>query len=117
MTSQRDKRDASPLPGAGHAPRGRSPRALARFQALHVIPLREAAREVTRLLIADGFVRPRPGACESCGAGGKRIVCHHLDWLRPEVIAWLCPRCLAARHASPIDWQWLWDHADHEAAA
>jgi hypothetical protein len=95
-----------------------------RFQAQHVVPLKEAAREVTRLLIADGLVRPRPDACESCGTEG-RLHCHHLDYLRPELIAWLCPRCHRRAHVKTpwlcadgsYDWPWLWAHADRAGEA
>lgn len=60
------------------------------------------ARKETDRLIRAGVVRPRPAACEWCGAEpapdpcgnpGGRIQCHHHDYSDPTLISWLCGRC------------------------
>lgn len=61
-------------------------------------------------------MRPRPHLCERCGNAppdGQKIHAHHIDYTRPELIAWLCVKCHRAEHrATGIDWQQLWNDAD-----
>jgi hypothetical protein len=72
----------------------------------HVLgDLKRSSRYLTKLLIADGIVRPRPDACECCGEqpgtsllGIVQIQCHHLDYCQPELVEWLCRRCHNDRH-------------------
>lgn len=81
-----------------------------------VADLKDSARRLTRRLVADSYVRP--GTCERCGSPppeGQVIQAHHIEYLRTELIDWLCPPCHRAEHPRPINWQQLWDSADHAA--
>ena len=82
-----------------------------------VADLKVSARKLTRRLIEAGYVRPRPEHCERCGQPppeGQVVHAHHVNYLRPELIAWLCPSCHRSEH-NAIDWAKLWSDADHAA--
>jgi hypothetical protein len=65
---------------------------------------KDAARHLAREALHAGELRA-PAACESCGAGGKRLAAHHADYGRPLDVTWLCQAChSAADHSLTAAW-------------
>ena len=60
--------------------------------------LKRGAMPATKSLIRSGAVRPRPTNCEECESTRFPLHLHHLDYLRPDKIMWLCPRCHTRWH-------------------
>lgn len=52
---------------------------------------------VVRTALRDGSL-VRPGCCEKCHSIGGRLHAHHVDYLKPLDVQWLCPKCHAAWH-------------------
>lgn len=65
-------------------------------EAPHDVKMR--ARNALANAVRDGKV-VKPKACEDCGVRDCRIHGHHLDYYRPLMVTWLCPRCHRRRHA------------------
>ena len=52
----------------------------------------------TRYLISIGEVRKRPYDCEECGDDEYTPQIHHLNYIHPERILYLCPQCHTQWH-------------------
>ena len=60
---------------------------------------KERLRRETKQLILQGLIL-HPGCCEECGvaADSATIHVHHLTYLRPDRVLFLCPQCHTAWH-------------------
>jgi hypothetical protein len=54
--------------------------------------IRFHSRNLLRLAVACGRV-VRPDVCSICGGKGARIEGHHVDYLKPLEVVWLCSEC------------------------
>ena len=52
----------------------------------------EATRSETKKLIKQGIIIKQT-ECENCHKQSEVIECHHLNYLDPTKIKWLCPTC------------------------
>ena len=56
----------------------------------------DIAHKTVQYCLANGKIT-KPNKCSNCD-NTKRISAHHVDYLRPLFIQWLCPSCHAKWH-------------------
>jgi hypothetical protein len=62
---------------------------------------KEATRSISRNMVANGSIAP-PKSCADCGEREWEQI-HHMDYLDPKNIAFLCGACHRERHKD--DWK------------
>lgn len=68
------------------------------YDSLHFDPwARSQARRLVGQAVARGLLW-KSTYCTECGADDRPLHGHHVDYLQPLFVIWLCPACHGLRH-------------------